>query len=68
MTLLYAIKYGDVDRLRHALREVTVFLQAPSARKSKYAREMLRQLHIIDTKAADPLLHEAYLANVLVNL
>lgn len=29
---------------------------------------MLRQLHIIDTKAADPLLQEAYLANALVNL
>lgn len=29
---------------------------------------MLRQLHIIDIKAADPLLQEAYLANALVNL
>ena len=50
------------------MREVTVILQAPSARKLKYAREMLRQLHIIDTKAADPILQEAYLANALVNL
>lgn len=28
---------------------------------------MLRQLHIIDTKAADPQLQEAYLANALIN-
>ena len=68
MTLSYAIKHGDIGLLRHAIREVTVILQAPSARKPKYAREMLRQLHIIDTKAADPILQEAYLANALVNL
>lgn len=68
MTLLYAIKYGDVGLLRHALKEVTVIFQTPSARKPNYAKEMLRQLHIIDTKAADLLLQEAYLANALVNL
>ena len=28
---------------------------------------MLRQVHIFDTKAADPILQEAYLANALVN-
>lgn len=67
MTLCYSIKYGDVGLLRHAMREVCVILQAPSARKPKYAREMLRQLHIFDTEAADPQLQEAYLANALVN-
>lgn len=43
-------------------------MQAPSARKPKYALELLRQLHIIDTTAAHPILQEAYLANALVNL
>lgn len=28
---------------------------------------MLRQLHIFDIQAADPILQEAYLANALVN-
>lgn len=42
-------------------------MQAPAASKPKYARALLRQLHIIDTKYADPILQEAYLANALVN-
>lgn len=67
MTLCYAIKHGNIGLLRHALREVCLILQAPSANKSKYAREMLRRLHIFDTCAADPVLQEAYLANSLVN-
>lgn len=29
---------------------------------------MLKQLHIFDTKTADPILQEVYLANALVNL
>lgn len=29
---------------------------------------MLRQLHIFDTKAVDPVLQEAYLANSFLNL
>ena len=68
MTLCYAIKHGDTGLLRHAMREVCLILQAPSASKPKYAREMMRQVHIFDTKAADPILQEAYLANSLVNL
>lgn len=67
MTLSYAIKHGDTDLLCHAMREVAVILQASTANKPKYARAMLRQLHIFDTKASDPQLQEAYLANVLVN-
>ena len=68
MTLCHAIKHGNTGLLRHALREVAVILQAPAASKPKYARALLWQLHIIDTKAADPILQEAYLANTLVNL
>lgn len=55
-TLCYAIKHGDIGLLRHAIREICVILQAPAACKPKYARAMMRQLHIIDTKSADPIL------------
>lgn len=49
------------------MREVCIILQAPSASKPKYARAMLRQLHIFDTDASTPQLQEAYLANSFVN-
>lgn len=68
LTLCYSIKWGDVGRLRNALRKVAIILQASAAKKPKYAREMLRQIHILDTTAADPVLQNAYLANALVNL
>ncbi|MCJ1464122.1 hypothetical protein MMC07_002735, partial [Pseudocyphellaria aurata] len=68
MTLCHAIKHGDTGLLWHAMREVAIILQPPVAAKPKYARAMLRQLHIFDTKAATPVLQEAYLANALVNL
>ena len=68
LTLCYSIKWGDVGLLRNALREIAIILQAPAAKKPKYAREMLRQIHILDTTAADPVLQNAYLANALVNL
>lgn len=68
MSLCYAIKHGDTGLLRHAMREVCVILQALSACQPKYSREMMRQVHIFDTKAVDPILQEAYLANALVNL
>ena len=67
MTLCYAIKNGDTGLLKHALREICIILQSPVLGKPKYARAMLRQVHIFDTKAADPVLQEAYLANALVN-
>lgn len=67
MTLCYTIKNGDVRLLWYAMREVAFILQAPVVSKPKYARAMLRQLHIFDTKAADPILQESYLANAFVN-
>lgn len=33
LTLCWSIKFGDVGLLRDALREVTIILQAPSAKK-----------------------------------
>lgn len=53
MTLFYAIKYRDIGFLYHVIREVTVIFQALAAKKPKYAKAMLRQLHIFDTKAFD---------------
>ena len=67
MTLCYAIKHGDTGLFCHAMREICVILQALVACKPKYARAMIKQLHIIDTKSAAPILQEAYLANALVN-
>lgn len=67
LTLCYAIKWGDIGLLQDAMREICVIFQAPCAKKPKYAKEMLRQLHILDTGAADPILCKAYLANALVN-
>ncbi len=49
------------------MREVGVIFQALTVLKLKYTRVMLRQLHIFDTQAADPILQEAYLANAFVN-
>lgn len=68
MILFYIIKYGDTVLFWPAIREVTVVLQVSSVQKPKYGRKMLRQLHIINTSAADQILQEAYLANALVNL
>ncbi len=67
LTLCWSIKFGDIGLLRDALRQVTIILQVPSAKKPKYAREMLRQIHILDTTAADLVLQRAYIANALVN-
>ena len=38
------------------MQEVTIIFQAPSAKKPKYAREMLSQMHILDTTAVDTIL------------
>lgn len=65
ITLCYAIKHGDISLLRYALREVTVIFQVPVAKMPKYAKTLLKQIHIIDTKAVDPIFQEAYLVNAL---
>lgn len=57
----------NVGLLKMAMREIIIILQAPSAKKPKYAREMLHQMHILDTWAAHPELQKAYIANALVN-
>lgn len=67
MTLYHAIKMSDIGLLCQAIREVCIILQAPATSKPKYAKAMLRQIHIIDTKAVEPIFQKAYLANALVN-
>ena len=67
MTLCHAIKTADTNLLCHAIRKICIIFQAQAASKLKYARAILRQIHIIDTKAAEPIFQEAYLANALVN-
>lgn len=67
LTLCYSIKYGDISLLRGTMREVCIILQAPSANKPKYVREMLQQLHIIDITTSNPILQQAFLVNALVN-
>lgn len=64
----YSIKWENVGFLKIAMREVAIILQAPSAKKPKYARKMLCQIHILDTKVADSILQNAYIPNTLINL
>lgn len=67
MTLSYTIKHGDTDFFHYAMREVAIIFQVLGVKKPKYAKAILQQLHVFDTKASDPQLQEAYLANMLVN-
>lgn len=55
MIFCYAIKNREVGLLWHVMREVVIIPQAPVASKPKYAKAMLRQPHILDTKVADPI-------------
>lgn len=67
MTLCFAIKNRDTGLLRYAIREICILFQFLVAKKPIYAKAMLRHIYIIDTKAANPIVQEAYLANALVN-
>lgn len=67
LTFCWSIKWGDVGLLQNTMQELTIVLQAPSVRKPKYIREMLRQMYILDTNAVDPIFRQAYIANTLVN-
>lgn len=52
----WSIKWGDISFLQNTMQELTNILQAPSAKKPKYARKMLRQMYILDTNAIDLIL------------
>ena len=40
MALCYAIKNGDTGLLRYVIREICIIIQAPMAKKPKYAKAM----------------------------
>lgn len=64
---MYAVKHSDIKFFFHAIREICIIFQALLAGKPKYAQKLLKQLHKIDTNAADPVLQEVHLVNKLVN-
>lgn len=66
-TLCYLMKWRDIGFLRDIIWEITIILQALSAKTLKYAREMLCQMHILDMTLANLVLKSAYIANALVN-
>ena len=68
LLLDHAIRIADIGLLRRALGECAVLFQAKSGRKPKYARELLRMVHMIDTDASSPSLQKAVLAGCLDNL
>lgn len=68
ITLCYSIKDGNIGLLKYTMREICIIFQALAAPKPKYAYKMLRQVYMFNTKAADPILQEAYLTNALINL
>lgn len=54
--LCYKIKNGDTSLFRHVIRKVDIIFQTSVVSKPKYAKVMLKQLHIFDIKAVDPIL------------
>ncbi|MCJ1360880.1 MAG: hypothetical protein MMC33_010889 [Icmadophila ericetorum] len=66
--LSHAIHYADLGLLRQAIRECYVIFQAKSGGKHAYARECIRQLHVIDSEAATKEFQDAILINCLVNV
>lgn len=51
MTLYHIIKTDDQNLLCHAIRKIYIILQVPAVSKPKYAKVILKPIHIIDTKA-----------------
>ena len=68
LLLDHAIRNADLGLLRRALGECTILLHAPQGGKTRYARELLRFIHLVDSDAATPELQNAILANCLDNL
>lgn len=56
LTLSYSIKIDDINLLKIAMQEIAIILQAFSAKKPKYYKKMGYQMHILDIKAAHPIL------------
>lgn len=56
LILCWLIKFGDIGLLKDTLQEIIIVLQVSLAKKPKYAKEMLYQMHILDTTTANPFL------------
>lgn len=67
MTLCHTIKKGNISLAYFTIKEICIIIQTQAILKPQYVRAMLRQIHIINTKAANPMFQEGYLTNVLVN-
>lgn len=50
------------------MQNLIIVLQVSLAKKPKYVREMLNQMHILDLNVADPILWQTYIANILINI
>lgn len=53
MTLSYSIKLNDIGLFCHTIREIIVIFLPFTAKKPKYTRAMIKQLHIFDIKVSD---------------
>jgi len=67
LLLKWSIQHADLGLIRQAMRECCILFQAPSGAKGNYAREMIRYLHLVDSKAVDDKLADYILLNALVN-
>ena len=68
LLLDHSIRHGDLGLLRQALGECSVVVQATESSKPKYAKELIRLIHMVDSPAASPELQNAILASCLDNL
>lgn len=65
--LCYSIKNGDISFFKYAIKEICIIFQALIALKPKYARAILRQVYIFNTKVTNSIFQEKYLANTFIN-
>ena len=68
LTLKRAIKFADIDLLRHALRKIIVIFQTKMIETSNYAQTLLRVLHLIDSSIVTKKFQNVILINSLINL
>lgn len=68
MTFCYIIINKNTGLFKYTLREICIIFQLLVLGKLKYAKPMLRQVHIFDKKAVDLVFQELYLANAFVNI
>lgn len=55
-TLYYSIRRGNIGFLKKALYEITIIFNVPTAKKLKYAKKILCQIHILNTTTTNQVL------------